>query len=326
MAQRQVWKPHFNWLAAGAIGLVSFGFGLYLLIDSDNATQLIGAIIGFALLFVSLVHLLQGLRRETKELVARLALLSGGVGATVGTIVTLDLAYDYLAESAARLILAGGLIVYGVLGLAGIAVDRKSEGLVRTLLASVVALAFAALLIYNSQSDELESRWFAAALIILGLILLGLAALNHHQRAAALQQRETTADSDGSKKNRRPVSPETSSSSEQPHPTTTGPSGVGPEQSARTSTGRAGATGTDNGDSPSAPIIAGPPRMATTEEPAGGTFATRSDSADDMNFDPFTGERIRRPDDPTLTGDVGPDGTSSSTTPPGRGPFSPQRP
>lgn len=189
MAQRAVVEQGINWVMSFVIGIVAIGFGLYLFLNSDNATTLIAAIIGFALLLGSLIHLLQGLRRHANEFAARAALLSGGVGVTVGAIVCLDLFYDYLSSPAARIILASGLIVYGVLGLSGMIVQRIEGTVVRTIVTCAFALAFAALLIYNSQDDQLNTSWFAVALILTGLLLLGLGYFARNHQARLLQDR-----------------------------------------------------------------------------------------------------------------------------------------
>ena len=320
MAQRAAPQHHINWIAAGAIGLVALGFGLYLLIDTDNATQLIGAIIAFALLLASLIHLLQGFRRNANGIGARFALLSGGVGASVGAIVTTNLAYDFLTAPAARLILAGGLIVYGVLSLAGLAVDRKADNLLRTILASVFALVFAALLIYNSQSAELESRWFAAGLIIVGLILLGLAAWTYRRHNPAQTSGKDTGRAPGNESTNRsapssrgdqrsgPSSPTASSTPTRPDTAATPASDPSP-RSTGTRAGGSEPTLTDAGSSE--PIAAGPPRMAPTERSNDGPAVSNEELPDDHNFDPFTGERIR---------------PARDATPTGRGPFTPERP
>ena len=189
MAERAVVEQGINWVLSFVIGIVAIGFGIYLFADSSNATTLIAAIIAFALLLGSLIHLLQGLRRNANEFAARAALLSGGVGVTVGAIVCLDLFYDYLSSPAARIILASGLIVYGVLGLSGMIVQRVEGTVVRTIVTCAFALAFAALLISNSQDDQLNTNWFAVALIVTGLLLLGLGFFARNHQARLLQDR-----------------------------------------------------------------------------------------------------------------------------------------
>lgn len=192
MADRAVVEQGINWVMAFVIGAVAIAFGIYLFFDSSNATALIVGIISFALLLGSLIHLLQGLRRQANEFAARAALLSGGVGVTVGAIVTLDLFYDYLDNPAARVILASGLIVYGVLGLAGMVVERTEGTVVRTIITCAFALAFAALLLYYSQDDELNTNWFAVALIVTGLLLIGLGYFARSHQSRLLERRGTS--------------------------------------------------------------------------------------------------------------------------------------
>ncbi len=190
MADRAVVEQGINWVMAFVIGVVALGFGIYLLTDPNNATALIVGIVSFALLLGSLIHLLQGLRRQANEFAARAALLSGGVGVTVGAIVTLDLFYDYLNNPAARVILASGLIVYGVLGLAGMIVQRVEGTVVRTIVTCVFALGFAGLLLYYSQDDELNTNWFAIALIVTGILLLGLGYFARNHQSRLLERRD----------------------------------------------------------------------------------------------------------------------------------------
>ncbi len=189
MADRAVVEQGINWVMAFVAGAIAIGFGIYLLTNPGNATALIVGIVSFALLLGSLIHLLQGLRRHANEFAARAAILSGGVGVTVGSIVTLDLFYDYLDDQAARVILASGLIVYGVLGLAGMLVQRVEGTVVRTIVTCAFALIFAVLLLYYSQDDQLNTRWFGLALIVTGVLLLGLGyfARNHQTRLLELR-------------------------------------------------------------------------------------------------------------------------------------------
>ena len=195
MEDRAVVEQGINWVMAFVAGVVAIGFGIYLFTDPGNATALIVGIVSFALLLGSLIHLLQGLRRHANEFAARAAILSGGVGVTVGAIVTLDLFYDYLDDQAARVILASGLIVYGILGLAGMLVQRVEGTIVRTIVTCVFALAFAALLLYYSQDDQLSTRWFGVALVVTGLLLLALGyfARNHQTRLLARRGGGTSA-------------------------------------------------------------------------------------------------------------------------------------
>ena len=193
MADRVVVEQGINWIMSFVVGIVAIGFGIYLFFDPGNATTLIAAIIAFALLLGSLIHLLQGFRRNANEFAARAALLSGGVGVTTGAIVCLDLFYDYLSSPAARIILASGLIVYGILGIVGAAVQRVRGTVVRTVVTCAFALAFAALLIWNSQADQLNTNWFAAALVVTGLLLLGLGFFARSHQDRLLQQRTPSA-------------------------------------------------------------------------------------------------------------------------------------
>ena len=192
MADHAVVEQGINWVMAFVIGVVAIGFGIYLLTDPGNATALIVGIVSFALLLGSLIHLLQGLRRHANEFAARAAILSGGVGVTVGAIVTLDLFYDYLNNPAARVILASGLIVYGVLGLAGMVVQRVQGTVLRTIVTCAFALGFAALLLYYSQDDELNTSWFAVALVVTGILLLGLGYFARNHQSRLLGRRDRT--------------------------------------------------------------------------------------------------------------------------------------
>ena len=189
MKDRAVVEQGINWVMAFVAGAIAIGFGIFLLFDPGNATALIVGIISFALLLGSLIHLLQGLRRHANEFAARAAILSGGVGVTVGSIVTLDLFYDYLDDQAARVILASGLIVYGILGLAGMFVQRVEGTVVRTIVTCVFALAFAALLLYYSQDDQLDTSWFGVALVVTGLLLLALGYFARSHQSRLLEKR-----------------------------------------------------------------------------------------------------------------------------------------
>ena len=185
-------SARLNWLAAIIIGAAAVIFGIYLLVAPADATALIVAIISIVLLLASLIHMLIGFRRDVNELAARMALFTGGVGISVGAIVALDVFYDYLDSGAARAILAGGLIVYGVLGLVGLVFSREQGLVLRTIVACLVALAFAALLLLNVRDQRLHAAWFGIALVVAGLILIGLGYLIQSRR-----QSQTGSDGGG---------------------------------------------------------------------------------------------------------------------------------
>lgn len=183
MANRVTSDSGINWLMAFVIGAALVVFGLFMFLFEDEATTLIFAVIACGLLLGSLVHLVHGFRTGSSELAARAAILSGGVGATVGAIVSIDLFFNYLSIDAARVILASGLLVYGALALVGVREARRDGTLVRTLVLAVAAVAFALLLLFNGNDRDLRTGWFVIALVVAGLILLTIGFLARSRRS-----------------------------------------------------------------------------------------------------------------------------------------------
>lgn len=264
MANRVTSDSGINWLMAFVIGAALIVFGLFMLFFEDEATTLIFAVIAFGLLLGSLVHLVHGFRTGSSELAARAAILSGGVGAAVGAIVSIDLFFDYLSVDAARVILASGLLVYGALALVGVREARRDGTLIRTLVLAVAAVAFALLLLFNGNDRDLRTGWFVIALVVAGLILLAIGFLARSRRSTG--PASTSGQPTGGRSLRRPGRPARATDGASERKAADGPVTDRPAVA-----------------QPASPLV--PPAAAET-----GHAAVPSE---DATFDPMTGERIR---------------------------------
>jgi uncharacterized membrane protein HdeD (DUF308 family) len=179
LTQTAPWKRGVGWPVLAIEGLLGIGIGIYVLVDPDGARDIIRQILGAMLLINGLLRIVHGFRDNPKGLPSTpYRLVSGGIGATVGAIVLLENVSDYITVDAARVILALGLLAFGIIGLAAAVGTRESGGLRRgPLITAAIYLIFAVLLIYNVRRDSLNIEIFGIVFIILGVLFLGYAYL-----------------------------------------------------------------------------------------------------------------------------------------------------
>ncbi len=169
------WRRGLAWWIVGLEGLLLLAAGIYVVVAPDDAQDAVRVIIGAFVLANSVATIMAGLKPAARTQPSTpYRMLSAGVGLTVGTIVVLQPWTDNIADNAARVILALGLLLTGAIGLAGIYATRETGGMRRgPIIASAVNVVFAILLFYNVRKETLDMRWFGYAALAAGVLACG---------------------------------------------------------------------------------------------------------------------------------------------------------
>ena len=171
------WRRGVAWWIVGLEGAVLAIVGIYVIADPDTSRDVVRQIIGAFLLANSGLRAIAGFRAENQaNPLTPYRMLAAGVGLTVGLLVVVEPASEFVTEDAAKVILALGLLGYGAIGLAGAYATRAAGGLRRgALISGVLYVAFAVLLFYNTRKDVLDPRWFGVVFLAGGVLALGSA-------------------------------------------------------------------------------------------------------------------------------------------------------
>jgi uncharacterized membrane protein HdeD (DUF308 family) len=173
LMQTAPWRRGIGWPIIAIEALLAIGVGIYVIADPDGSKSAVRQILGAALLINGVLRIYAGFRESAQSLpAAPYRLVSGGIGLTVGLIVVLEPVSDYIDADAARVILAGGLLAFGVIGLAAAVGTRESGGLrIGAVITAAIYIVFAALFFYNVRHDNLNVKIFGYLLLIFGVLL-----------------------------------------------------------------------------------------------------------------------------------------------------------
>ena len=171
------WRRGVAWWIIGIEGAILAAIGIYVVAAPDQARDVVRQLIGWFLLINSCLAIAASLRGDgPAHPITPYRMLAAGVGLTVGLLVALEPASDFVDSDAAKVILALGLLGHGLIGLAGAFATRESGGLRRgALITGGLNVALAVLLFYNVRNDTLDPRWFGIVAIVGGVLALGYA-------------------------------------------------------------------------------------------------------------------------------------------------------
>jgi uncharacterized membrane protein HdeD (DUF308 family) len=171
------WRRGLAWWIVGLEGLLLLAAGIYVVAAPDNAKDAVRVIIGAFVLANSIGSVMAGFRPAAlSNPITPYRMLAAGSGLTVGIIVVLQPWTENITDNAARVILALGLLAFGIIGLAGIYVTRATGGMRRgPIVTGALSVLFAILLFYNVRNETLDMRWFGYAALAAGVLMCGYA-------------------------------------------------------------------------------------------------------------------------------------------------------
>jgi uncharacterized membrane protein HdeD (DUF308 family) len=170
------WRTDVAWQVVAVEAVALVGLGAFMLIDTETAGDVVLQIIGVVFLVTSLV-LGAGTLRESVARLGAFDAFRAGIGVAVGAIATVSWWSDYIENSAVRVILGWGLVIYSVLHLVGLVTIRGRGGLRLSVLA-IVAMTMVlglVLLTANDASSTSRINLFGSIFLLFGLLLGGLA-------------------------------------------------------------------------------------------------------------------------------------------------------
>lgn len=170
------WRRDVPWPVVAIQAAALLAIGIYILVDTETASDRILQIIALVLLVTS-VLLGYGSMRRPEGSLGFYDAFRAGVGVTAGAIVVLSWWSDYIDKDAQRDILGWSLIAYTVVHLAGLIVVRGRGNLRISTLVVVGLTLILGLMLVTGDNESSESRLnlLATILIVFGVVLAGLA-------------------------------------------------------------------------------------------------------------------------------------------------------
>ncbi len=171
--QTAPWKAGQSWWVVGIEGIVALCIGVYTVADPREALDVVRFLIALVLLVDSAGHIVDGFR-DRRLASSPWETLRGGVGATVAILTLLSAGSNYILDHGARQILAIGLLVYGILGIASLIFTFRSTGFkIASTIADVLAIVLGVLLLGARAGDTTGTQLLGVAAIVGGIALLG---------------------------------------------------------------------------------------------------------------------------------------------------------
>lgn len=170
------WRRDVPWPVIALQAAVLLGIGIYILVDTEGASDIILQLIALVFVATSVLTASANLRRPESGL-GFYDSFRAGVGVASGVIVLLSWWSDYIEKAAQRSILGWGLIAYTALHLVGlIAVRGRGNIRISTVVVAVMTLVLGIILVTgDNESSESRMNTLAAILIVIGVALAGLA-------------------------------------------------------------------------------------------------------------------------------------------------------
>ncbi len=170
------WSRDVKWPVIAAEAAFLIVVGIYMLVDSDGAADIVLQLIGVVLLVTSLMLGFAAYRNPETGL-GFFDAFRAGIGVTCGAIATASWWSDYIEDSAVRDILGWGLVIYSLLHGVGVVLVRGRSGL---RLSTVLIVAFSLVLgiiLLTGNGDNASDRITALGitLLVFGALLAALA-------------------------------------------------------------------------------------------------------------------------------------------------------
>lgn len=168
------WRRNAAWWLVVAEGILAAGFGIYAFLEPEQSRILLGQILAAVLVIVGGIEAYASLKNREQAGLSAATLLRSGIAINTGlTIFALFFAQVGTVE-AGRIVLAVGLALVGLVGLAGAYLVRRATGAIpwAIIINGVVALLLAGLFFYAQFTNTSQNRFITALITLVGLILI----------------------------------------------------------------------------------------------------------------------------------------------------------
>jgi uncharacterized membrane protein HdeD (DUF308 family) len=168
------WKRNAPWWLVLAEGAILVAVGIYSLAAPDSARETIFAVFGIFLAGNGLAAAIEAFRTEPSRRTSFNA-FRGGIGLSLGFMALFGRFSDYFTADSARIILAFGYLLVGIVSLVALFIARKDAKFPIGTLAFNLALVVLGIVFFTGDSSN-TSRiemigWIA---IVVGLLLIAL--------------------------------------------------------------------------------------------------------------------------------------------------------
>lgn len=176
LSENAPWKRTANPAVILLEGIALAVIGLFMLLNPEGARDATRVLLGVALLALSIQEIIGGFANLNQPFLPY-QMLRGGVGATVGTLVALEPVWSSMTPSAAKTVLGMGLLVVGVIGIAGMLMTKSGGGFqMQVLLNSALAIALGIMVLFAGDTGT-GSSLLGWIVLIGGALLAGLATM-----------------------------------------------------------------------------------------------------------------------------------------------------
>ena len=166
------WREGVGWPVVAVEGVALLAIGLFMALRPEDAGDVIRTLLGLALLVLSLQQIVNAFRNPGHSFVP-FQMLRGGIGATVGLLVSLQPLVPVFASDVPRVVLGIGLLVVGAIGLAGLLTARNADRVrVESVISAALTVAFGVVLLAGDGGGAPLVGW---AIAVVGLALLAYA-------------------------------------------------------------------------------------------------------------------------------------------------------
>jgi hypothetical protein len=165
-------RPHPRFWVPVIEGVVALALGVYVVLFPEEAPVIVRSIIAAALLVLSFVQIFEGFRFWNRP-VSPWATLGGGVGATAAVFTLLANWAPEITSAAARIMLAIGLVAFGIIGLVSLIFTLRSTGFkIASLIIDVLAIALGVLFFLAEEQNYDRIKLLGLVALLGGVVLL----------------------------------------------------------------------------------------------------------------------------------------------------------
>jgi uncharacterized membrane protein HdeD (DUF308 family) len=166
------WRPEATAIAVAIQGAIALVLGVYLLFATEHASTTITQIVGAYLAGISMLHLGVAIRRPSENAARPTTLLRRLIGLVAGVTAFLSPWLEFVSAGNGRVILAGALVVSGLIGIYGAFTDAQlAEIRWGTALAAGVEIVLGVVFYIATDPDRSLLALLGTVLIVAGGVL-----------------------------------------------------------------------------------------------------------------------------------------------------------
>ena len=182
LRQNAPWSRKVSWWVVLLEGVITLAIGIYFLVQPQHSAVLVLLVLGGYLFISGILEIIASLRGARPSII----LIRAGIGLLAGLLVLLQPWLPSIDVNAARIILATGFLLSGLLGLYE-TIRRSDGGRFRwgALFSGLLHILLALLLFFVPSSGIPLLNWLGTLAIIIGILLIIYAILMYREDRAS---------------------------------------------------------------------------------------------------------------------------------------------